>query len=195
MKFNFNACDFKNYLKDALANFQFDGEMDAILDKYLDLNQVPILPTSLTTSIKNKIVLAADSKVNMIKQGIIAKIDGIQCSIRHLETYEVDSYGSQRMLGNDLTFKPLENAIMSIDPSVQSVSAGYFPGRAEVAIDVDIHLEEDFNDNNDFQTALVTVFGYLDDAKAMFGAEGVDANVAGLLNNAHAVIDFDLSIR
>ena len=99
------------------------------------------------------------------------------------------------MLGNDLTFKPLEDAIMSIDPSVRSVSAGYFPGRAEVAIDVDIHLEEVFNDNNDFQTALVTVFGYLDNAKAMFGAEGVDTNVAGLLNNALAIVDFDLSIR
>lgn len=196
MKFNFNVCDFTNYLKDALDNFQFGGEMNAILDKYLDLNQVPILPTSLTSSIKNKIVSAADSEVNNLKLGIIAKIDGIQCSIRHLETYEVDSYGSQRMLGNDLTFKPLEEAIMSIDPTVvRSVSAGYFPGRAEVAIDVDIHLEEDFNDNNEFETALVTVFGYLDDAKAMFGAEGVDANVAGLLNNAHALVDFDLSIR
>lgn len=194
MKFNFDVCDYKTYLKNSLNDFQFGGEMDAILDKYFDLGDNPILPASLTATIKDKIVSVADDEVNRIKQGIIAKINDIPCSVRRLEMHEVDGYGSQRILKSDLTFVALETAIKSISNTVQSVSAGYFPSRNEIAIDVDIHVEQVF-DKSDFDVALNTVFGYLDDAKAMFGADGVNANLTELLENAMAVVEFDLSIR
>lgn len=194
MKFNFDVCDYKTYLKNSLNDFQFDGAMHAILDKYFDLSDNPILPASLTATIKEEIVSVADDEVNRIKQGIIAKINDIPCSVRRLEMHEVDGYGSQRILKSDLTFAALETAIKSISNTVQSVSAGYFPSRNEIAIDVDIHVEQVF-DKSDFDVALNTVFGYLDDAKAMFGADGVNANVTELLDNAMAVVEFDLSIR
>ena len=195
VKFNFDVCDYKTYLKNSLNDFQFDGAMHAILDKYFDLSDNPILPASLTATIKEEIVSVADAKVKTIKQGIIGKINDIPCSVRRLEMHEVDGYGSQRILQSDLTFAALETAIKSISSdSVQSVSAGYFPSRNEIAIDVDIHVEQVF-DKSDFDVALDTVFGYLDDAKAMFGADGVNANVTELLDNAMAVVEFDLSIR
>lgn len=172
--------------------------MYSILDRYLDLNDNPILGSSLTTTIKNTIVSAADTKVNDIKNGIITKIQDMgPCSNqRRLQMYEVDGYGSQRMLEEDVTFDALESAIKSINDNVQTVSAGYFPGRNEIAIDVGIHVEQTLDDTTDFKGALDTVFGYLEDAKAMFGASSSDAaDVTTLLDAASAMVEFDLSIR
>ena len=104
--------------------------------------------------------------MNSIKNDIKIEIEDIPCSGRRLEMYEVDGDGTQRMLtGGDVTFKALESAIKSISDSVQVASAGYFPGRNEIAIDVGIHLEQNLTSTDDFEEALDTVFGYLDDAK------------------------------
>ena len=170
--------------------------MNSILDKKLDLTDNPIFQSSLTQTIKEKIVSAAEEKVDEIKEDIKMVIEDIDCSFtqRRLGTYEVDEYGIQRMVQNDVTFDALENSIKSIDDSVRSVSAGYFPGRSEIAIDVGIRVERDFN-TTDFEDALTSVFGYLDSAKAMFGASGDVVDVAELLDNANAAVEFNLALR
>ena len=169
--------------------------METILDKELDLSDNSIFNSSLTQSIKDGIVSAAEEKVNEIKENITAEIKDIDCpATRRLVTYEVDEYGSQRMLQNDVTFDALETAIKSIDDSVLSVSAGYFPGRSEIAIDVGIHVEQEFG-TADFEDALTTVFGYLDSAKAMFGVSDGSVNATELMDNANAAVEFDLSLR
>ena len=195
--FNFDFCDYADQLITAITNFEFGGELESIVRKYLDLDNNPILPTNLTATIINELKTFADDQVNSIKSDIIAEINNIPCDGRRLEMYEVDGDGTQRMLANgEVTFKALEEAIESISNSVQHVSAGYFVGRNEIAIDVGIHLEKNLSTTEDFEQSLDTVFGYLDDAKAMFGKTSSDtANVTELLDNAFARVEFDLAIR
>lgn len=194
--FNFDFCDYADQLITAITNFEFGGELESIVRKYLDLDNNPILPTNLTATIINELKNFADGQVNSIKSDIIAEINNIPCDGRRLEMYEVDGDGTQRMLSDgDVTFKALEKVIESIS-NVQQVSVGYFVGRNEIAMDVGIHLEQNLSSTKDFEDALNTVFGYLDDAKAMFGKTSSDkANVTELLENAFARVELDLAIR
>lgn len=197
VKFNFDLCAYKNRLINAIKDFQFGGEtMNFILDKYLDLDNTTILGPSLLTNIIDTIVSAADAKVNGIKDRIIKEIESITCKKRYLEVYEIDGYGYQRMLDDGGTFDALESAIRSINDNVQSVAAGYFAGRSEIAIDVGIHVEQTLTNTADIKDSLNKVFDYFNDAKAMFMFGATEAaNVAALVDAASATVEFDLSIR
>ena len=199
VSFNFDLCKYTERLKDAISSFSFGGELENILDNYLDLSDNEIFGSSLgsllVTRIKDAIVTLADSKVNMIKGGVEGKIDGIPCSGRRLDVFEVGHDGSQRMLQDDLTFDALADAILDIDSSIQYAAAGYFADRGEVAFDVTIRLEPSL-ETDEIQSALDGVFARLDTAKEMFGvADDESANVTGLLDTASAIVEFELSFR
>lgn len=112
-------CQYADYLKTAINEFAFASELNSILDQYLDpiIPETPLLPVSLTDNIKAQIVSAADSKVNDVKNEIITVIDSIQCSGRRLE---VDQYGQQKMLQNDLTFDFLAEELLKFAGVVRS---------------------------------------------------------------------------
>lgn len=115
-------CQYADYLKTAINEFAFASELNSILDQYLDpiIPETPLIPVSLTDNIKAQIVSAADSKVNDVKNEIITVIDSIQCSGRRLEVVEVDQYGQQRMLQNDLTFDFLAEELLKFAGVVRS---------------------------------------------------------------------------
>ena len=117
VRFNFDVCDFTDSLKSSIQSLAFSDELSDILDEYLGpaLAKASFIPSSLTANVKSTIVSAADNKVNEVKGWIMAEIDSLftQCQVRRLGEIEIDQFGSQRILSEDLTFKALSDAIES----------------------------------------------------------------------------------
>ena len=113
--FDFDACDYTKLLKNSIKSLSFMGELNSILDTYLDpvLNRTPFLPGQFSDSIKLAIVSSADAKVNEVKDVVVAKLDAFsgKCARRRLGVFEVNEDGSQRMLQNDFTFRSLAASI------------------------------------------------------------------------------------
>ena len=72
------------------------------------------------------------------------------------------------------------------------MSAGLYPGRQEVAVDVIIHMEQVF-DKAFFIDAFNSIFNELGPAQAMFGAASKSPNVSALLDAASSIVAFDMS--
>lgn len=113
--FDFDACDYTNLLKNSIKSLSFTGELNPILDTYLDpvLNRAPFLPEHFSDSVKAAIVFSADAKVNEVKGAIVSQLDALSghCASRRLGLTEVEEDGSQRMLQKDLTFSSLAASI------------------------------------------------------------------------------------
>ena len=72
------------------------------------------------------------------------------------------------------------------------MSAGLYPGRQEVAVDVIIHMEQVF-DKAFFVDAFNSIFNELGPAQAMFGAASESPNISALLDAASSTVAFDMS--
>ena len=75
---------------------------------------------------------------------------------------------------------------------LKNVTAGLYPGRQEIAVDVSIHFEQVF-DKDYFTDAIDAIFEYLEPAQAMFGADSESPNVSDLLSAASSLVAFDMS--
>jgi hypothetical protein len=75
---------------------------------------------------------------------------------------------------------------------LQTVTAGLYPGRREIAIDISIQMEEVF-DKAYFTEAFESIFANLGPTQAMFEAASELPNVSTLLNLARTVAVFDIS--
>ena len=73
------------------------------------------------------------------------------------------------------------------------MTAGLYPGRQEIAIDVFIHMEQVF-DIAYFIDAINAIFGDLGPAQAMFGAAAELPNVSALLDALSSTLAFDMAI-
>lgn len=113
--FDFDACDYTNLLKNSIKSLSLTGELNPILDTYLDpvLNRAPFLPEHFSDSVKAAIVFSADAKVNEVKGAIVSQLDALSghCASRRLGLTQVEEDGSQRMLQKDLTFSSLAASI------------------------------------------------------------------------------------
>lgn len=72
------------------------------------------------------------------------------------------------------------------------MTAGLYPGRKEIAVDVLIHIEQIF-DKTFFTEAFNSIFDELGPAQAMFGASSELPNVSALLDAASSIVAFDMS--
>lgn len=84
------------------------------------------------------------------------------------------------------------NFRFSIIITLQTVTAGLYPGRQEIAVDVLIHMEEVF-DKADFTDAISAMFENLGPAQAMFGAASEIPNVSALLDAASSIVALVMS--
>lgn len=83
--------------------------------------------------------------------------------------------------------------VLTLKPFLsQNATAGLYPGRQEIAVDILIHLEQMF-DKADFADAIDEIFTKLGPAQAMFGADSESPNVSDLLNAASSIVAFDMS--
>ena len=202
VSFNFDFCEYANRLKTSIDSFDISDVLGPVLDEYLKFDEESIFHgTDLTASIKNSINGIAEEKVRDLKVFIINKIDVFWCSSRRgLETMEIDGFGPHRVLQQQPSFQDLAAEIMKFSAGagagidLDSVFAGYFPGRSEIAMDFSFHLEKALG-ADDFEAALTSVFADLGPAQAMFGVgSGTAADVAALLAGAELLVNVDFVV-
>ena len=184
----------------SIASFSLNGELNSILDNVFE--RATAVPGNIGASIKGKIKSAVTSltedKVNAITGKIVEQINGMPCSggtgrnLLH-ETMEVMYEGSQRTLQNSFSFAALSGIIRDFD-GVTQCHSGFFAARKEVAIDIELELEADF-DTSEFELAFLSVLGDLSYAQEMFNVSSSDeANVADLFASANAMAQARLAL-
>lgn len=190
VSFDFDFCDLRSNFINGIDQFTMEGVLNKVLDK-LDFSDNELFgAVDLVDPIKDAIVSIAEPKVTAIKAGIISDIGMIPCSSRR--TMEVGVGEDGRLLQSQPTnFASLIATVQNLD-GVESVDAGYFAGRGEIAVDLAIKVEADFN-KTDFKDALDSVFSKLDDAKGLFDATS-DASVDTLLEEISASVSFQLKM-
>lgn len=128
MVFDFDACKYTDLIKTSIQSLTFNGELNSIVDTYLDpvLDRATIFPETFTSSIKTSIVTVAEARVNQAKAEVVAQLDSLSgsCINRRLGEMEVGRDGSQRKLVGGLTFGNLATSIQVIE-GVVSLSYPY----------------------------------------------------------------------
>ena len=127
--FDFDACEYTDFIKTSIQALTFSNQLNSILDTYLDpvLHKAIILPESFSDDVKSIIVTAAESKVNEVKNSVNAQLDVLfgNCVRRRLGNFvEVKQDGSERLLTTLSTFTDLAASIQSI---VDGVVSHHFP--------------------------------------------------------------------
>ena len=74
----------------------------------------------------------------------------------------------------------------------QTSTAGFYPGRKEISVDVSIHMEQAF-DKAYFTDAFSAIFAELGPAQAMFGAASETPTFSAFIDAASSLIAFDMS--
>lgn len=193
VKFNFDLCDYRDSLVKSIKSFSIKNTLNDVLDEYLIFDDDSIFPSSFTNTIKQQIVANADveNKVEEIKTKISNEINAFPCSgRRRLGIMEIDTQdGSQRILQGSSSFEDLALNIVGFE-GVESATAGLFPDRQEIAIDVGVHIERSLG-ITDFETALTSVFDDLGPAQAMFEVNGLVAEVGQIMAKATVNVAFD----
>ena len=75
---------------------------------------------------------------------------------------------------------------------MQTVAAGLYPGRQEIAVDILVHVEQIF-DKVYFMDAFSEIFQDLDPAKAIFGSASESPNISALLDIVSSIVAFDMA--
>lgn len=204
VRFNFDVCDYRDRLASSVAGLELSGALGPVLDEYLAFDEdfaggYVAFDSSFTNRIKAAIVSSAEAKASEVKSRIVAELNSFPCSggtRRRLDQMmEIDEDGSVRALQNTApSFEDLAAKMLNL-PGARSAFAGYFASRGEVAVDLDVRIEESLADTSDFLKALTSAFDKLGPAQSMFNASATEKpDVAGLLDDARVAVAFDLSI-
>ena len=197
--YDFNICDVKDLVVDAINDFTLSGLLETIIDDYLDLSENEIFNSDIIAPIKDAIVSTAEGEVDNLKDEIRAKFDAVDCSgqTRRLRRYashmiEIGQDGIQLrdLQVADDTFKALTDQFLEL-PYVESAVAGFFASRNEIAVNIGFLVDVDFPSNN-FEDAMSTVFDKLSSAQGLFGAEGEAARITDFLNSITAKATMNL---
>ena len=187
VRYNWPLCTYTSTLTQSINSMSVsDMSINTAIDNHFGLNSTcPAEVAAVKERVKSLLSSAAAAKVNQIKSGITAIIAEFSTACTSLSAAWTPT----------ATFFQLSDRIRDMDPDINSVAVGYFPGREELAMDFTIGLERSMA-QSDWRGVVDCVFDGISDAqKAMFTTADNTVDVTGLMGALAMEAGFELSIR